>query len=147
MLIAETPVSAYPGWRLFSQTRTSSSQTDPLHGISASKVYPHNSLLNSAAGSYPAFSPFPLHAEVVIFCGTVSCSVTEQPAVHRWIALRCPDFPPFCKGDSSAGSQTPKGLKKLFKKYSVRLMFIPAVLILNQNMLFHFSGKGQKKFR
>lgn len=39
--------------------RTSSSQTDPIHGISASKVYPHYSLLNSAAGSYPAFSPFP----------------------------------------------------------------------------------------
>jgi hypothetical protein len=33
---------------------------------------------------------------VVIFCGTVCCQglSPRHPALHRCIALRCPDFPP-----------------------------------------------------
>ncbi len=47
------------------------------------------------------FSP----CRVVIFCGTIALPIfTGRPALHRWVALRCPDFPSFRlsrKNDSS----------------------------------------------
>jgi hypothetical protein len=82
-----------------------------IHGISACKVYPPRQSPARAVGSYPTFSPSPSRlpgtnppmprlrrTKAVIFCGTVCShppdkSGKQDPAVHRYIALCCPDFP------------------------------------------------------
>jgi len=67
-----------------------------LHGISAYKVYPYSALLSNTVSSYLTFSPSSCRSRTVIFCGTVCCTAlgVVHPAIHRCIALCCPDFPP-----------------------------------------------------
>jgi hypothetical protein len=67
-----------------------------IHGISARKVYPLLLLLTTVVGFYPTFSPLPFDVNIkpaVIFCGTFSSRKSREPAVNRYVALRCPDFP------------------------------------------------------
>lgn len=85
------PVSAYPG------SSGEPPSSDPIHGISAHKVYPLRSSPAAAVGSYPTFSPLPAALLVilsltkyrlagqpaVIFCGTVSFPFRKSPAVSR----------------------------------------------------------------
>jgi len=54
------------------------------------------------------FHPYPHLAwgetGTVIFCGTFSSPhCCGEPAIHRWVALCCPDFPPpqYCGSDGS----------------------------------------------
>jgi len=76
-----------------------------LCGISACKVYPPAMLPLPAVSFYLTFStsprPSPKEREkAVIFCGTICFAVIcvstnhPNPALHRCIALCCPDFPP-----------------------------------------------------
>lgn len=60
-------------------------------------------LLAISLSDYP--HPQKLH-QAVIFCGTLSLSF-NRPAVHRCIALCCPDFPhlPYRRSDSLACSK------------------------------------------
>ena len=90
-----SPVAAYP------ETLGEPPSSVSIRGITVPKVYPCNVLLHCIVGSYPTFSPSPQNG-AVIFCGTVS-SCCQEPALHRWVALYCPDFPPQNKfrGDSS----------------------------------------------
>ena len=64
---------------------------DGICGISACKVYPQLMLPLKAVGSYPTFSPLP---EGSYFLWHYLLVVANQPAIHRYIALCCPDFPP-----------------------------------------------------
>src|SRR5436190_16524793 len=74
---------------------------DGLCGISACKVYPQIMLPSLAVSSYLTFSTSPLPSPQVerekqLF--SVALSVApfspRHPALHRCIALCCPDFPP-----------------------------------------------------
>lgn len=40
---------------------------------------------------------------VVIFCGTFSSRQRREPALNRWVALRCPDFPSRQRRDDGSG--------------------------------------------
>ena len=51
MGITAAPVSAYPG------SSDEQPSIDPIHGISALKVYPHALLPTHTVGFYPTFSP------------------------------------------------------------------------------------------
>ena len=66
-----------------------------LHGISACKVYPRHTLLYEAVGFYPTFSPSPLlHGSYFLWhCLYHEAHATMTPALNRYIALCCPDFP------------------------------------------------------
>ena len=75
--------------------------TDGIRGISACKVYPLPQLLTGAVSSYLTFSPlsgtfipdgnFLWHSLFPFY---------RDPAIHRCIALCCPDFPPLPCGRS-----------------------------------------------
>ena len=52
--------------------------TDPIHGITAPKVYPYKPLPVHIVSFYLTFSPFPPLPEVVIFCGTVSFPIAQE---------------------------------------------------------------------
>ncbi len=72
-----------------------------LHGISARKVYPPSPLLTTVVGSYPTFSPLSLTAGAVRDGYSLwHClfPLVRDPAVHRCVALCCPDFPPYAFG-------------------------------------------------
>jgi hypothetical protein len=98
------PVAAYPGpCPPLNGIEDEQPSNEPIRGITAPKVYPcHASLLN-IVGSYPTFSPSPLvvarPTTAVIFCGTICMRLlilvinNNIPAIHRWDALCCPDFP------------------------------------------------------
>ena len=100
------PRSAYPG------PSGGPPSSDPIHGISAPKVYPSAMLPLQTVGSYPTFSPFP--ASLPSKGGRKTSSyflwhclfpVARNPAINRWVALSCPDFPPrLSQGDSSVCS-------------------------------------------
>jgi hypothetical protein len=87
------------------EDRTSSSQTNPIHGISALKVYPHRSLLNGVVSSYLTFSPFSVFRQIVIFCGTVSYLIPEAAGYSPVsCSLLSGLSSPGCRGDSTVGS-------------------------------------------
>jgi len=70
---------------------------DGICGISACKVYPQMMLPSKAVGSYPTFSPLPsvaLAKEGSYFLWHYLFLISQDPAIHRCIALCCPDFPP-----------------------------------------------------
>ena len=91
--------SAYPGsW-------TSSSQNDPICGISACKVYPLLMLPSIAVGSYPTFSPLPGGSYFLWHClfpplarpgsSPVHCSVLSglsYPIQYRIDNLACSKY-------------------------------------------------------
>jgi hypothetical protein len=73
---------------------------DTICGISACKVYPLMMLPSKAVSSYLTFSPLPsiaLATEGSHFLWHFLLAVSNQPAIHRCIALCCPDFPTLCK--------------------------------------------------
>lgn len=76
---------------------------DPIHGITAPKVYPCSVLPRKTVSFYLTFSPFPRQGVVVIFCGTFSSRQRREPALNRWVALRCPDFPSRLRRDDGSG--------------------------------------------
>jgi hypothetical protein len=44
----------------------------------------------------PHFHPYQVDENIklaVIFCGTLSSRKFREPAINRYVALRCPDFP------------------------------------------------------
>ena len=83
------PVAAYP------ETLNEPLSSVSIRGITVPKVYPYNVLLHCIVGSYPTFSPSSQLLATVIFCGTFSFPILfGKPALHRWVALYCPDFPP-----------------------------------------------------
>jgi len=70
-----------------------------MRGISACKVYPQMMLPSKAVGSYPTFSSFPRKRGSYFLWHYLLLQLTFQhwlkyPAIHRCIALYCPDFPP-----------------------------------------------------
>ena len=76
---------------------------DPIRGISACKVYPPMMSPSKAVSSYLTFSPFhflfpsPLAERGEgwgYFLWHCLSPTSRGPAIHRCIALRCPDFPP-----------------------------------------------------
>ena len=95
-------------WRISNEQFSS----DPICGISACKVYPQMMLPPKAVGSYPTFSSFhpPFFPDsyrdgegkglrlfsvaLSVLPWFVSTRTTATPALHRCIALCCPDFPP-----------------------------------------------------
>ena len=67
---------------------------DGIRGISACKVYPPGQLLDRDVGSYPTFSPFPTGCPIGShFLWHWLFPFSRNPAVHRCMALCCPDFP------------------------------------------------------
>jgi hypothetical protein len=106
-----------------------------LCGISACKVYPQIMLPLNAVSSYLTFSTSPQPSpqmereKAVIFCGTVCCLtfIVKHPAVHRCIALRCPDFPTQLEAESIAWLAA-KFCKELTAK--IKKFMEPAVVIL-----------------
>jgi len=90
-------LAAYPGtWPVYTGTRASSPQTTL-----------YMALQHPRFTRYDCYQPLPwaftshfhlfsqLASEVVIFCGTISFPhCCGKPALNRWVALRCPDFPP-----------------------------------------------------
>ena len=93
---------------------TSRPQNGTICGISACKVYPPMMLPSKAVSFYLTFSPSPQPSpqvereQAVIFCGTICSRLRRDPALHRCIALYCPDFPPLNKlrSDSLACSES-----------------------------------------
>ena len=73
-----------------------------IRGISACKVYPPRQLPAGAVGSYPTFSTSPplpaasrpARREGSYFLWHYLWTRERPPALNRYIALRCPDFPP-----------------------------------------------------
>ena len=80
------PVAAYPG------SSGGPPSNEPIHGITAPKVYPCFALLQNIVSSYLTFSPLSASWRTVIFCGTF-CFRCRNPALNRLVALCCPDFP------------------------------------------------------
>jgi len=89
-------LAAYPGtWPVYTGTRASSPQT-----------ILYMALQHPRFTRYDCYQPLPwaftshfhlfsrLASEVVIFCGTISPRLSRGPAINRWVALCCPDFPP-----------------------------------------------------
>jgi hypothetical protein len=96
------PLSAYPG------PSGEQPSSDPIHGISAHKVYPQAVLPLPTVSSYLTFSPFPstgADGSYFLWHSLVPAS-DGQPAVSRYVALCCPDFPtPRRSKPSSCGFQ------------------------------------------
>src|SRR5690606_7610853 len=66
---------------------------DPIRGISACKVYPLPELPPTVVSSYLTFSPLPAKGWLLFSVALSVPRLREDPAVHRCIALCCPDFP------------------------------------------------------
>ena len=117
-----------------------------IRGITVPKVYPYNALLHCIVGSYPTFSPSSQLLATVIFCGTFSFPISfGKPALHRWVALYCPDFPPqkasfeaivrVCSGDKSKIPVTHSQKKLLLISNKWLLISNKWLLILNKWLL------------
>lgn len=72
---------------------------DGIHGITAYKVYPGLLLPAIPVGSYPTFSPLSSQVNLWgrLFSVALSVPAMQDPAIHRCIALCCPDFPLLCE--------------------------------------------------
>jgi hypothetical protein len=92
-MITQRDQSAYP------PSSDEQSSNDGIRGISACKVYPLMMSPSKAVGFYPTFSSFPRQSRGSYFLWhSLLLQHTLQhrlkyPALHRYNALCCPDFP------------------------------------------------------
>jgi len=97
-LITYRDQSAYPVPRPPGRISGEQPSSDTIRGISVCKVYPQMMLPSKAVGSYPTFSSFPRKRGSYFLWHYLLLQLTFQhwlkyPAIHRCIALYCPDFP------------------------------------------------------
>ncbi len=92
-----SPVAAYP------EASGGPPSSASIRGITAPKVYPQTLSPTPAVSSYLTFSPSPRLRRGSYFLWHCLSVRSHVPALHRWGALRCPDFPSRLRRDDSSG--------------------------------------------
>lgn len=88
-------LAAYPGSLPLKAGSDEPPSKNPIRGITAPKVYPYRMLPNGTVSFYLTFSPF-LRTCILssyFLWHFLSPAMSGRPAINRWVALRCPDFP------------------------------------------------------
>ncbi len=82
--------------------------------------------------------------QAVIFCGTFCCFVfTKHPALHRCIALCCPDFPPHYKEWSDSLIYSSAKIGQVFEVNSIHPSKTITISIGNKFQLRHIRTRDE----